>query len=75
MFDVARRLLLVDVEGDTEISRLEVGVEDTEPMLRAKRMVELGVNTLMAQPERFKGTISGIRRRMAKLENPQGEKE
>lgn len=39
--------MLVDVEDDTQVRREEVGIEDTEPSLRAKRIAELGVNTLV----------------------------
>ena len=47
VFDVARRLVLLDVEGQTEISREETGIENTEPVLRVRRVAELGVNTLI----------------------------
>lgn len=39
--------MLVDVDGDREIRREEVGIEDTQPALRAKRVAEHGVNTLI----------------------------
>ncbi len=47
VFDVARRLLLVDVEGANEVGREEIGIEETQPSLRAKRLAELGVSTLI----------------------------
>lgn len=47
VFDVARRLLLVDFEGDGEVRREEAGIEYSQPTLRAKRIAELGVNTLI----------------------------
>lgn len=47
VFDVARRLLLVDVNGDAEVSREEVAIEASQPATRAIRTTELGVNTLI----------------------------
>ncbi len=47
VFDVARCLILVDVERGSEIHREGVTIEATEPTRRAKRLAELGVNTLI----------------------------
>ena len=46
MFDVAKRFLVVDVDGDSEVSREETRIERTEPTRRAQRVAELGVHTL-----------------------------
>ena len=35
------------VQGDSEVSRDEVGIEENHPTLRARRIAELGVNTLI----------------------------
>lgn len=37
----------MDVDGDIEVAREEAGIEATQPVLRAKRVAELGVNTLI----------------------------
>ena len=47
VFDVAKRLLVVDVAGRTEVGRKETGIEETQLVLRAKRVAELGVNVLI----------------------------
>ena len=47
VFDVARRLLLVDVAGRAEVSRTVASLEDTQLVLRAKCLADLGVNTLI----------------------------
>ncbi len=49
VFDVARHLLLVDVDGDTEVGREQVDIEDTRTTRRAKRLAELGVNMLICE--------------------------
>ena len=47
VFDVAKRLLLVTLEGDGEVSREEAAIEETQPTARAKRITELGVDVLI----------------------------
>ena len=47
MFDVAKRLLVVDVDGDCEVSREEACIEETQPTRRVQRVAELGVHTLI----------------------------
>lgn len=47
VFDVAKRLLVVDIESDTEFGREATTIEETEPGPRAKRVAQLGVNVLI----------------------------
>lgn len=47
VFDVARRLLVVDIESDTEVGREDTAVEEANPGLRARRVAQLGVNVLI----------------------------
>ncbi|MCK4341845.1 MAG: NifB/NifX family molybdenum-iron cluster-binding protein [Phycisphaerae bacterium] len=47
VFDVARRLLVVDVERDAEIGRSEVDLEETRLAARASRVTALGVHVLI----------------------------
>lgn len=47
VFDVAKRLLVVDVERGTEISRSEVDLEETRLAARASRVTALGVHVLI----------------------------
>jgi len=47
LFDVARTLLLVDVEGDVEVGRRELQVRETGQMERARRVAALGVQTVI----------------------------
>jgi len=47
VFDVAGRLLLVDVEGEREIGREEVSLEDQDIGPRARRVGELRVDVLI----------------------------
>ena len=47
VFDVARRLLVVDIQGDAEVSRNEIIIEDTQFAFRAKRVADLGVDVLI----------------------------
>ena len=47
VFDVAKRLLVVEIERGVEISRDEARIEERELMLRAKHVAELGVNVLI----------------------------
>jgi len=53
VFDVARRLLLADIEDTREIGREERAIEEMQPALRAKRLLDLGVSVLIC------GAISG----------------
>ena len=47
VFDVAKHLLVVDVERDTEIGRSEVDLEETRLAARASRVTALGVHVLI----------------------------
>lgn len=47
VFDVAKRLLVADLDSGAEANREEVKIEEEQPTLRAKRMVELGVTVLV----------------------------
>ena len=47
VFDVAKHLLLIDVDGGKEVNRYEAPIEDGRPWARAKHLAELGVNTLI----------------------------
>ena len=47
VFDVARSLTVVDVEGDMEVGRGAAILEETEPAPRARRVAQLGVNVLI----------------------------
>lgn len=47
VFDVAKRLLVVELEGDREVSREEAAIEETQLMARAKRVTQLGVDVLI----------------------------
>lgn len=47
VFDVAKRLLVVDVERDTEIGRSEVDLAETRLAARARRVTGLGVQVLI----------------------------
>lgn len=47
VFDVAGRLLVVDVEGDRETGRTEVALEDQEVGPRVRRVGELHVDVLI----------------------------
>ena len=47
VFDVAKRLVVVKLEGDREVSREEAVIEETPLAARAKRVGELGVNVLI----------------------------
>ena len=47
MFDVARRLLVADVEGGTEIGRREQEIRQTDLPGRAKQVSEFGVSVLI----------------------------
>ena len=47
VFDVARHLLVADLDGATEVGRHEVAIEDTELGARAKTVAQLGVDVLI----------------------------
>ena len=47
VFDVAKRLLVVDIEGNTEVSREETSLKEKQLVLRAKRIADLGVDVLI----------------------------
>ncbi len=47
VFDVARRLLLVDIENEREVRRTEEALEEPELAARARRVAELGADTLV----------------------------
>ncbi len=47
VFDVAAQLLLVELEGVEEHSRREEPLPESDPHLRAGRLAELGVKTLI----------------------------
>ena len=53
VFDVARRLLVADIEDGKEIGREERAIEEMQPALRAKRLLDLGVSVLVC------GAVSG----------------
>ncbi len=47
VFDVARRLLVVDIENEREVRRAEEVLEEPELAARARRVAELGVGVLI----------------------------
>jgi predicted Fe-Mo cluster-binding NifX family protein len=47
VFDVARRLLVVEIENGGEVSRREEPIQELHPMLRARHLDALGVNVLI----------------------------
>jgi len=47
VFDVARRLLLVDVEGGNEAGRIAEALQDCGLPLRARRVADLSVDVLI----------------------------
>ena len=47
VFDVARRLLLVDIENAREVGRTENTLEEVELAARARRVAELGADGLI----------------------------
>ena len=47
VFDVARHLLLADIEDNAEINRSETVIEDEDFASRAKRVANLGVNVVI----------------------------
>ncbi len=48
VFDVAKHLLLVDLDGEAEAGRQEVAIEETELGARARRVTQLGVDVLIS---------------------------
>ena len=47
VFDVAKRLLIVEFQGNGEVSREETPIEETHVSARAQRVTQLGVNVLI----------------------------
>ena len=47
MLDVARHLLIVDLETNTEVDRLTTALDETHLTARVKRICELGVEVLI----------------------------
>ena len=47
LLDVARRFLLVNLQGDSERERREVRIDETGLALRCKRMAQLNVQVLI----------------------------
>ena len=47
VFDVAKHLVLVDVEAGAQVNRDEARIEDSRPWGRVRRLSELEVNTLI----------------------------
>lgn len=47
VFDVAKRLLLVDLDRGAELGRHEAPLEDAEVAVRASHVLSLGVDTLI----------------------------
>ena len=47
VFDVAKRLLVVQLKGDGPVNQEEVAVEETQILSRAKRVAQLGVEVLI----------------------------
>ena len=47
VFDVARRLVLVDIENEREVERTEKVLEEPELAARARRVAELGADVLI----------------------------
>jgi len=47
VFDVSRKLLVVDVDSGKELSRTEQAIEETNEYRRASRLRDLGVDVLI----------------------------
>ena len=47
VFDVAKLLLLVDLDGEAEAGRQETAIEETDLGARARRVAKLGVDVLI----------------------------
>ena len=65
VFDVAKILLLVDVEGSRELGRNERSVVHANPLARAREVAELGANVLIcgaiSRPLEMGLTSAGVR--------------
>jgi len=65
VFDVAKHLVVVDIEGDVEVNREETRLDETQLMTRARRVAELGVDVLIcgaiSQPLENMLTAAGVR--------------
>jgi predicted Fe-Mo cluster-binding NifX family protein len=65
VLDVARHLLVVDVETNAEVARREVGLDETHLAVRSKRICELGVEVLicgaLSRPLEAMLTSAGMR--------------
>ena len=65
VFDVAKRLLVVELKGDGPVNREEVAVEETQLLPRAKRVAQLGVDVLIcgaiSMPLEAMLTSAGVR--------------
>ncbi len=53
MFDVAKVLLILDLNGEVEAGRQEAAIEESDPDARVRRVTALGVDVLIC------GAISG----------------
>jgi len=47
VFDAAKKVLLVDVEGDRQVGRSEHRLAHLDPLLRAKEVAELGADMVI----------------------------
>jgi predicted Fe-Mo cluster-binding NifX family protein len=47
VLDVARRFVVLDVNVEGEVTRRNVRIENTDPVTRARRIVELGADVLI----------------------------
>ena len=47
VFDVAKRLLVVELKGDGQVNREEAAIEEAQLLPRAKRVAQLGVDVLI----------------------------
>ena len=47
VFDVAKRLLVVTLDGDGEVGRAEAALQETQLAARVKRVMQLGVDVLI----------------------------
>lgn len=65
VFDVAKTLLLVDVDGSRELGRNERRVVHVDPLARARGVAELGANVLIcgaiSWPLEMALTSAGVR--------------
>jgi len=49
VFDVAKRVLVIDIDNGIEISRHEEKIEEETHQLRSKRLKDLGINSLICE--------------------------